>query len=223
MNTYVTDEEQAEKLKQWWSENGLQIVLGVAIGLAVIFGWRYWQDYRLQHRKAASATFYQLTRVVSANGDLKQAEPLARRLVDDYDDTAYAALGQLALARLQARNDRLADAEASIRWAAEHADQAEFRELANLRLVSVLNAEGKHEAALKLLEGDWPAAYTSLREEYRGDALAALGRTPEAREAYDKALLTAGAQAEFLRLKRDALGEAPTASPAGQGSGEGDG
>jgi predicted negative regulator of RcsB-dependent stress response len=44
--SYETDDEKVEAIKAWWKENGVAIVMGVAIGLGAIVGWRYWGDYR---------------------------------------------------------------------------------------------------------------------------------------------------------------------------------
>jgi predicted negative regulator of RcsB-dependent stress response len=69
-----------------------------------------------------------------------------------------------------------------------------------------LNAEGRYDAALNIIKADLPAAYTSLIEEIRGDALAGKGKIEEARQAYDRAILTASGNAKYLRLKRADLG-----------------
>ncbi|HFD86518.1 MAG TPA: tetratricopeptide repeat protein, partial [Gammaproteobacteria bacterium] len=64
MNDYVTDEQQVEALKKWWAENGRYLIGGVALGLALLFGWNSWKDYRENRAKNASALFSQLERAV---------------------------------------------------------------------------------------------------------------------------------------------------------------
>lgn len=39
-----TEEQQIEAAKKWWKENGSSIVTGLMLGLAVLFGYRYWTD-----------------------------------------------------------------------------------------------------------------------------------------------------------------------------------
>ena len=46
METFRTEEEQVEAIKRWWQENGKSTVLGVAIAMAAVFGWRGWNDYQ---------------------------------------------------------------------------------------------------------------------------------------------------------------------------------
>ena len=48
MAELLTEEEQVEQLKKWWKENGLSIVGGVVVGLALVFGWRSWQHHQLE-------------------------------------------------------------------------------------------------------------------------------------------------------------------------------
>jgi predicted negative regulator of RcsB-dependent stress response len=210
MTEYVTAEQQVEALKKWWAENGRYLIGGVVLGLAILFGWNGWKDYKENRGRTASGLYSQLEQAVAA-GDAERARALQGQLVGDYSATPYAAVAEMTMARLAVENDDLATAELNLRSAIELADQEEIRELAELRLAYVLTAVGKAEEALGILDRDWNAAWTSLREELRGDAYQALGKLDAAREAYDKALLTAAGPASYLQLKRDALGKAAVA------------
>ncbi len=205
MTEYVTDEQRVEELKKWWKENGNYLIGGVVLGLAILFGWNWWKDYKEERARTASGIYSQLERVVAA-GDAERARGLQGQLVGDYAATPYAAAAELTMAKLAVEQGDLTTAELNLRSAIELADQQAIRELAELRLAYVLTAAGKADEALTILDRDWDAAWTSLREELRGDAYAAKGDLDAARQAYDKALLTAGGPASYLQLKRDALG-----------------
>ena len=41
MAEHLTDEQQFESLKQWWKENGMQLVLLVVLAVG---GWYAWQQ-----------------------------------------------------------------------------------------------------------------------------------------------------------------------------------
>jgi len=45
MEIYNNDEQQAEAIKNWIKENGRAVLLGAAIGLVGMFGWRYYNEY----------------------------------------------------------------------------------------------------------------------------------------------------------------------------------
>ncbi len=44
----LTDNEREEQLRRWWSDNWAWIIGGVALGLALLAGWQYWQRYQVQ-------------------------------------------------------------------------------------------------------------------------------------------------------------------------------
>ena len=60
MDEYLTDQQQAEKLQRWWKENGVFVIAGLVIGVGGLFGWRQWQDYKLEQAENASAVYEQL-------------------------------------------------------------------------------------------------------------------------------------------------------------------
>ena len=52
-----TDDERVEDLKKWWKENGASIIVGIALGVMAIFGWRYWNSYRDAQAETASRAY----------------------------------------------------------------------------------------------------------------------------------------------------------------------
>ncbi|HID81843.1 MAG TPA: tetratricopeptide repeat protein [Chromatiales bacterium] len=202
----TTDEEQVEVIKKWWAENGRYLIAGVVLGLAGLFGWNYWQDYTKDRAMQGSTVFAQLQQSIQKK-DVTAANDALKLLREKYAATPYAEMGSLAIAGFSATQGDLAAAEENLRWAMEKAKLPEARDVARLRLAAVLNAGKKYQQALDLLEQEaLPAVYTSLVEEYRGDALRGLGKLSEARAAYSRALLTAGGRAEYLQWKHDDLG-----------------
>ena len=61
-----------------------------------------------------------------------------------------------------------------------------------------------------IINAKFPVAYASLVNEIKGDILVAKNQLDKAREAYDRAILSAAGQGvEFLKMKRDDLGKTP--------------
>ncbi|UCE90705.1 MAG: tetratricopeptide repeat protein, partial [Pseudomonadota bacterium] len=52
-----SEREQIEALKKWWNENGKSIVIGIAIGVAVVAGYRGWIAYRTDLAQDASLLY----------------------------------------------------------------------------------------------------------------------------------------------------------------------
>lgn len=206
MASYHGDEEQVEALKRWWDESGRSVIAGVIIGLGALLGWRGWVTYQENEAKTASIHYAALRAAVETN-DAQAIEANAKALEESFASTPYASLAALSLAKLKAEDGDVQASEAQLRWAIEHSSQEVVEYLARIRLARVLAAQDKHEDALRMVNGEFPAAYTSLVEEIRGDILVATGRIEEAREAYDRAIASATGDIEYLRMKRTNLGE----------------
>ena len=65
MNEYETEEQQLEALKKWWKENATSLILGLAIGVSGLFGWRYYLDQNHMHAVMASDMYMQLVQSAS--------------------------------------------------------------------------------------------------------------------------------------------------------------
>jgi predicted negative regulator of RcsB-dependent stress response len=102
-----------------------------------------------------------------------------------------------------------ASAQTLLENAYQHAGNDAFKTLAGLYLARIEIAQKKADDALKLLDGLSALGYSSLRDELRGDALAALGKKDEARTAYTDALTNLDPNApnrSFIEMKRNDLG-----------------
>lgn len=207
MVNFESDEQAAEALKRWWSENGKSIIAGVILGLALLFGWRGWVEYRDDQRAEASVLYTELQQTAQA-GRTDRLHEMTLQLQQDFAGTPYAGQAALHDAQALVEAGRLDEAAVTLSWAAANANEQVIQDLAHLRLARVYVAQGKPDQALAELAFLEAVAYLSLVEEIRGDALRAQGDIVGARAAYDRAILTAGAAApDYLHMKRDDLGE----------------
>jgi len=205
--SYETEEQRVEAIKKWWSENGKSIVAGVVLGLGLLFGWQGWVEYRDSKREEASAIFSELTRAADT-GNAEKVHEMTLDLQQNYAATPYAGQASLREAQLQAEAGQLDQAEAVLSWATQNASEHVIQDLAHLHLARIYIARGDTEQALAELKTVEAVAYLSMVEEIRGDALRAQGDIKGAREAYDRAILTAGGSAsDYLHMKRDDLGD----------------
>lgn len=203
---YDSDHEQVEALKTWWSENGTSVLVGVVLGIGGLVGWRAWVAYQENQARAAS-TYYAAMFEAAAASNEEAVLTNTQTLINEYASTPYAALAALELAKTRAGSDDLEAAAEQLRWAIDHARQDTIRDVAKIRLARVLVTQDKHDEALALLVEPLPAAYTGLAEEIRGDVYVAKGEIDKARAAYERAIAGAGGDLEYLRMKRDDLGD----------------
>ena len=205
----VLDEhEQGELVQKWLRENVFSIIIGVALGLLLIFGWQQWHSHRGAHRLDAAAQYDVFSSALDKkNNDV--AKQIADKLQSDYSDTPYAVLAALRMADADQAKGDAAGAQAMLESAYQHAGVDALKTLAGLYLARSEIAQNKVQDALKLLESLPALGYSSLRDELRGDALAALGRKDDARNAYTDALTNLDPNApnrSFIEMKRNDLG-----------------
>lgn len=201
-----SDHEQAERLAAWWKQYGPSAIAGVAIGLALLFGYRYWTQYQEQHRVDASALYEQLLAMRAQKP--AEATGVAQQLMEEYRTTPYAGMAALALARLRYEAGDRAAARSALSWALSNADGATVH-AARLRLARLYLETGELDAAQTLLEVKDMGGFEPEYYESRGDLLRARGRRAEARDAYREAVRRTPAASGYLRLltmKLDDLG-----------------
>ena len=205
MEIYETEEEQLDAVKRWWKENGQSTIIGLVLGVAVILGWNYWQDYKKAQTEQASALYGQL--IVAVGADKKDsAEKLAERIQSEYPKTEYAAYSSLLLAKLKVQQADIPKAQALLKSIAAGTDK-ELSNVAKIRLVRLMLASGEYEQGLQLINDVDPATSSSFSGNYDelvGDLYVALDRLDQARTAYQKALEN-GYKSPLLQFKIDDL------------------
>lgn len=210
MSELRTDEEQAEIIKKWWSENGTSLLTTVAVAVAGVVGWNAWQDNKQATGEAASAVYTQLVELAAQDSDTNSVEmqTLAEQLKGEFADTAYGDFGGLFIARIAAEKGDFDAAAAELKALAEKAANPAVKSLAQARLANVLTEQGKTDEALAALPAKAEAAFAPQIEEARGDALFRKGELADAREAYLRAMeaaQTMGQTNSTLQRKIDSL------------------
>lgn len=202
-----TDDEQVEKLKQWWHENGRAVITGIVIGVGGLFGYRYWVDMKEATAEAASAHFMEMVKALEAS-DSNNIITQAEALITDYSDTEYAILARFALARNFVAADEFDKAQQQLKQIVGSAGTSPLAYLARKRLAAVQMQLARPEQALATLDVEFPMAFHAEVEELKGDIYASQGNVGEATSAYRKAQAgdPAPANSQYIQQKIDDLG-----------------
>nr|WP_206022484.1 tetratricopeptide repeat protein [Halomonas bachuensis] len=203
-----TEEEQLEAIKRWWKENGTSLIAGVAIAIAGVVGWNAWQSYQDNQAQAASMRYQQVVNLAGSE-ETDEARSLIDEITGDHGGTLYADLARLIDARLAVDEGELDKARDILDGVIASSKREYIQGLARLRLARLQVATDDAEAALDTLARDVPAALTAQQADVRGDALHALGRDDEARQAWQEALAVAEQRNQPIygvQLKLDDLG-----------------
>jgi len=202
---YETEEEQVAALKAWWKENGQATLIGVGLGIAVILGWNYWQDYQRGQAEQAAGLYAQLLKA-QASDQKESVIKLAEQMESQFKGSDYVLFSELMAAKVKAEQGDLAAAKQILEKVAK-ASNKELANIAKIRLVRLLMANKEYEQGLKLINDIDPATSASFSGQYdelTGDLYVALDRVDQARTSYQNALRN-GQQSPLLQMKLDDL------------------
>ncbi|PJK13551.1 hypothetical protein CO613_09745 [Lysobacteraceae bacterium NML07-0707] len=177
MDELLNEHEQGERVRSWLQRNAASLMGGVAVGLALIWGWHWWQDKRSADQAAEAMAYERFQQQLDGGVDA-----LAKAYGDLPKGTPYQVMGGLDLAKAQVEAGKLDEAIATLR--AIEVGEPALKPVVNNRTARLLVDTGKYEEALKLLAQSDDAQAL----EIIGDAQLALGKTDAARDAYQKAL-----------------------------------
>jgi predicted negative regulator of RcsB-dependent stress response len=215
----LSDLEREEQLRNFWRENWLTIVGGIAIGLGGIAGWRYWQGRTVERAERAEAAYSGVLDALTAN-QRDDAVARAKALREENPTSPYADQADLALARAAVDRREYDEAVRLLRGVVDGSRDAELRHVARMRLARVLIEQSKADEAVALLDVSVAGAFAPLFHDIRGDALAAKGDAAGARREYELALAADPAPSsvdrEFVAAKRDSLRSPAAPEAAGK-------
>jgi predicted negative regulator of RcsB-dependent stress response len=224
VDEYLSDKEQAERLRQWWRENGWFLIGGVAIGLLALYGYRQYFAYQDRQSENAAA-LYASIRAATESSDIEAAETAFGQLRSEHPEHAYTYQAALLVAGKEVVTAPDSAAE-KLRLTMEQSDDPELAMVARLRLARVLAYREQYQDALALLNVPEPRQFAGRIAELKGDIHALLGETDAARTAYVEAMVSPGAELldrSFVQMKlADLPGAAPEpavdATPAAEGT-----
>jgi predicted negative regulator of RcsB-dependent stress response len=205
MEFYTTDEQRLEHLKQWWQKYGNILLAALAIASMLTLAWHYWQQHQMVILEHASMRYEQLL-TSAANDDSAAVNEHAQRLLTHYQNTPYAQLAALMLARQAVYQQQFDEALKQLRWVMDHGNNAALKQVARLRMARLLLAQKKADQALATLNKVDEPTYLAAIEEVKGDIFMAQGKTSYARDAYAKAkqaIPNMESSRPILRMKLD--------------------
>jgi predicted negative regulator of RcsB-dependent stress response len=205
----LEEQEQIARFRGWWTQYGTMAITVLTLCLITLAAFQGWRYYR-QHQAASASTLYQQLEQAGHANDHKRVRDIASQITGQYGGTAYGALAALNAARASIETGDLSGARTLLKWVIDHARDEEFRDLARLRLATVLLDEKNYPEALMLMESKPADAFAGLYADLKGDILVAQGKPAEARTAYQIALDRSDAQSPYravVQAKLDALGD----------------
>jgi predicted negative regulator of RcsB-dependent stress response len=222
----LEEQDQIDDLKAWWARYGGTVTVALVLGCLLIAGVQGWRWYAGKRSEDASV-LYSAVSEAARTKDAAKAKDAIAQMTDRYAGTAYAPRAALLYAKMLYDAGDRNGAKAQFAWVVDHASADEVKAIARYRLSQVQIDEKQYDAALSTLDAKHPPSFDGMFADLRGDALAAAGRTADARTAYENALAKLDAKSpyrNYVQVKHDAIpaaakvaesAPATTASPKG--------
>ncbi|WP_137226422.1 tetratricopeptide repeat protein [Shewanella sp. MEBiC00475] len=206
MEIYSTEEQQVDAIKQFWKDYGASIVIGAVVGLGGLYGWNTYSDMKVTAAEDASESFQTIVaQSTNPAALLVQAESFAT----EHDSQGYQSLLELMVAKSAVEAGDLAKAEASFTKVIAAKPGSGLDMVAMIRLARIQAEQDNLGMALATLEQVTDKAFSSQREELKGDFLVRQGDLDKAKLAYQAAVDNGGAlTSPALTMKLDNLNKA---------------
>ena len=215
----LEEQEQLAEIKAWWKQYGNLLMNVLTAAALTVLAWQGWNWYQRNQSAQASQVYHVLSVAVQDN-DSQRIKAASGELLEKFSGSTYASLGALSASKAMIDAGDAKTARVQLQWVVDKGKD-ELRELARLRLATLLLDEKAYVEALILLYGKVEPAFEASFADSRGDIFAAQGKKPEAATAYKSALdklaeskkNAQGWQAqssavfhEIVQMKLDALG-----------------
>lgn len=206
--TAANDGQELELIKQFWNRYKFVIFGLVIFFVVMLLGTNYWRSNRMTSAAQASQIFQEMV-IAQIQNDSESAFAKAQQLQMEYSNTPYADFAGLLLAKEAVATGDIDKAITSLQSVIDHnASNNMVRNIATVRLASLLQQQGKLDEAFALVEKDPAQAYISLYAQTRGDIYVAKNEPLKAKNEYTIALqhLPIGVKSPVLQMKLFDLG-----------------
>ena len=204
MSDYLSDEEQVEKIKRWWSENGTSLVVSVLVAISGVVGWN-WYESRTEERSSDAFNVY--AEYMEQRKLSGVEENALIRLDEEYEGTAYHVFTLLFRAKDAVDSDDLEEALDYMQLAVKAAKDKTLKDIALLRLSKLQAQLKEYDSALLSLGSMRGSGYKVAIAELTGDIHYSRGQVELARAAYKAGLedVSDSDDIGLLRLKLSSL------------------
>lgn len=204
---FLTPEEQDERARKWLKDNGPALAIGIALGLAAIFGYEQYKD-SVQSKAEQASALYDTALSEVADSSLSDIDAQVTELKKNYASSSYAAKAALLKAKKLSISD-LDAAYVELQWVVDNSKEAGLQHTARIRQAKIKLAQGDLAQAKAIASFTPTQGFESNYSEILAEVNAQQGNSQKARELFQKAIDTLpssqSSYAQLLTLKMDRL------------------
>jgi predicted negative regulator of RcsB-dependent stress response len=195
----LEEQEQLDQLKAFWAQYGNLIswvLIAVFGAVAAWNGWQYWQ----RSQAANAALLFDQVERAAQTGDVAKLELASQDIKNRFARTTFASQAAAAAAKALHEAGKTEAAQKELQWLSENGADEAYKATAKLRLAGILIDSKTYDQAQAVLAGEFPAPFTGLVADRKGDLALAQGKRPEAKAEYEKAYKALSEEVDYRRL-----------------------
>lgn len=188
---FETEDQQIEAIKKWFKDYGITIVTGLTLGLAGIFGLRYFLEQQELDLNVSSDSYEQVIVLLKEQSNREKFITEASAFAQTHGDSIYSNLLSFRLAKLAVDTDELGKAGQHLQDILDNPQHDTIEHIARVRLVRILISQNETDKALALIADVVGNGFRSSYEMLRGDIWFSKGDRNRAHQAYNAAKMHA--------------------------------
>ncbi len=151
-----------DRVLNWLEENYKSLILGLLIGLAILYGYKSYISDRNMSQLVLSREF-DIAVTAYNNGDTDLILEYSKKNIIDYPKNIYTNLSNLYAAKIMYELNKYSDAYTYLDHVINTSVDDDIRDLAIYRKSKILIDEGKYEEALSMLDNSQNYQHIELK------------------------------------------------------------
>ncbi|MFT5652930.1 MAG: putative negative regulator of RcsB-dependent stress response, partial [Psychromonas sp.] len=168
-------------------ENGNTLMIAAVIGLAGLWGWRFYNESVITGQEEASQAYSEMLVNFESQGGEVGLDNI-RVFIADNQNNNYGVLASLLLAKEAVQQKDFALAKTQFLQLQSQNEYAPLNAIINLRLARVEGQLGEYEQALNTLTLITEPSFLAKANQVKGSIYLKMGDTEKARNAFQNAV-----------------------------------
>ena len=151
MDDNLTDQQQAERIKNWLKENSKFLIGGLVLTVSGFFSIQFFQQNKLKEAEMASQLYSEIEFAVKQQR-LSQAQSLLQKMDTDFANTPYQDQGHLFMAKLFMDSVDYENAILQLEFLIENSTEESLQHIARIRIARIKLQQNLYDEAYKYLK-----------------------------------------------------------------------
>ena len=203
-----TEEEQVEKIQNFWNSYKYLIISGIVVFFAIYFAYGIYADQKIKKIEEASQLYQEILIKKIVNIDVIKEK--VNLLKNSYSNSPYASRSAIYLSKLYSQGNKNEEAIKELIWASKNAAEESIQSMAYYHLANLYFVTNKLDQAMESAKRIDTVGFQTLSKDIIGDIHLKQGNKEEARRSYLESLKVYKGQGDMRKIlqnKIDSIGK----------------